>query len=109
MSFYCNGCKNIFSEPARKSDWFHHKYGVSKRTTLACPFCESTEIEEAVPCGTPRCNTGFMHRGERICLDCRRDLLFRVCAFFGELSDEEIAVFDNWMDGNSITDRGCWT
>ena len=49
-----------------------------------------------------------MRPKEWLCRPCRRRLLKAVTAFFDDLTVEEEAQFDEWMDGDSITDRRRW-
>lgn len=87
----CMECQTVFHAEFRKE--------------LACPACESTEVVPADVC--PRCG-GAMRPKDWLCRPCRRRLLKAVTAFFDDLTVEEEAQFDEWMDGDSITDRRRW-
>lgn len=93
MNYYCNDCGCVF-ESGLQGD-------------ILCPECGGSDIEEAVRCGNDSC-IGMMRIRDYICADCRRDLLARVIDFFDTLTAEEEEQFDEWMDGNSITDRRKW-
>lgn len=87
----CMECQTVFRAEFCKS--------------LECPACESPEVEPAEDC--PKCG-GAMRPGDRLCRSCRKALLARVTDFFDTLTYEEETQFDEWMDGNSITDRRHW-
>ena len=72
---------------------------------LECPACESSMVEAAEAC--PKCG-GAMRPRDWLCRPCRRRLVKRVIAFFDDLTCEEEAQFDDWMDGDSVTDRRRW-
>jgi hypothetical protein len=48
--FVCYKCENLFDEP--KTVYQYHPYGndVAEEPWGACPFCGSTEIDEASKC-----------------------------------------------------------
>ena len=107
MPWICLDCGAVFDEPEHVNTSFDHAFGTQPAETLTCPECQEGVVEQAVPCGDPNCY-GFMKQGRHLCRDCREDLLQRVRNFFDTLTAEEEAVFDEWMDGASITDRNQW-
>ena len=87
----CMECQTVFHAEFRKE--------------LACPACESTEVRPAETC--PKCG-GAMRPRDWICRPCRKALLARITNFFDTLTCEEESQFDEWMDGDSVSDRRRW-
>ena len=50
-----------------------------------------------------------MYAGARLCDDCRKSLLDRLTEFADGLTAEEEQQVDDWMDGDTITNRRNWT
>lgn len=75
------------------------------RPPIECPACESPDVEPAEDC--PKCGGGIRPE-DWLCRACRKKLLARVTDFFDTLTENEESQFDEWMDGNSITDRRHW-
>ena len=49
-----------------------------------------------------------MASGSTLCGSCRKDLLRRFTAFADTLTAEEEAQLDDWLDGDTITNRRNW-
>lgn len=103
----CEDCGEVFSSPAAVKNGFSHPFGTEIFTEDGCPRCGSPDFREMVAC--ERCNEQLMPRDAHLCKSCRAELLVKVRDFFDTLTAEEEAQFDDWMDGNSITDRNSWT
>lgn len=105
MKYLCDICNTSFEEPLvierpeRLGEWFS-----TDRQEL-CPICAQPHFSEVDECA---CG-GVRRLHEIMCRDCRRALLKRVADFFDTMTSEEEAQFDDWMDGDSITERNRWT
>lgn len=104
MSYLCEICGTVFEEPFVQ-DRRDILGGFPFRDKVSlCPICATPyyhKVEECT-CG------GVRSVGEKLCRGCRRGLLKRVVDFFDGLTAEEEEQFDDWMDGESITNRKRW-
>lgn len=104
MSYLCDICSVAFDEPlvikrtVRLNGWLHNE------EEALCPLCATPYFSEA-----DRCKCGEVKpKSKNLCRKCKRELLERVTAFFDELTAEEEEQFDEWMDGDTITNRKAW-
>lgn len=102
----CQTCGTAFDHP------FIRTYkdqmvdcGATFREVL-CPICYEPYIEEANSCSG--CD-GFKFCDEILCKKCRGDLLKRFAAFADELTAEQEQQLDDWLDGDTIENRGKWS
>lgn len=107
MILKCADCGSIFNFPAAIPNGFSHPFGTEIFNEDGCPSCGSLDFEELDVCEC--CNEQLKTHDAHLCKSCRAELLVKVRSFFGTLTAEEEAQFDDWMDGNSITDRNSWT
>ena len=104
--YLCELCGVAFDQPVTRS---YIDRSVDCRATIyetLCPVCGEPYIEEADSC--PGCD-GFKFADERLCRKCRAGLLKKFRAFADELTAEEEEQLDDWLDGESIKDRGKWS
>ena len=104
--YICNDCEAVFDRPSIEDCSFSHAFGYERQYRRVCPECESPDISDA-PDVCPQCG-GSMRGTDTLCRSCRKELLSRVCSFFDSFTAEEEQQFDEWMDGNSISDRKKW-
>lgn len=102
--FICQDCGGYFTEPDVDASGFEHAFGFTATHVPVCPYCESPEFEAADIC--PQCGEARKRQADILCPVCRHDLYARVTEFFDTLTEDEEKQFDEWMEGNSITDRG---
>lgn len=105
MSYLCEICGTAFDEPTiieRNENiagfWVPYRAAV-------CPICGTPYFVKAEECS---CG-GVRIAGDRLCKECRGNLLKRITGFFDELTVEEEEQFDDWMDGESIANRKRWS
>ena len=72
-----------------------------------CPICGSDSFQDATTC--PQCEEPMLAHRQHLCDKCRTSLKERFTAFADELTAEEEQQIDDWMDGDSITNRRNWT
>ena len=106
MIHKCIDCGLMFAEPAEVLDGFTHEFGQTIYRVPSCPNCGGRDFVEMDTC--PRCARHLKEKDAHLCPRCAGDLLRRIHDFFDSLTAEEEAQFDEWMDGNSITDRKTW-
>lgn len=107
MTYVCNECGSTFYEPIIQAYEFEHAFGVKRGTVTVCPHCHSSFISEPKKCENKNCSN-YRSLGSPLCVDCRADLLHRICAFFDTLTAAEIEQFEEWMDRSSIHHRKDW-
>jgi hypothetical protein len=101
----CDYCGVFFDEPVCHT-YTEKMHGMPRSyVEEACPICGCDSFSAANYC--PKCKNP-KHAGDRLCRDCRKALLERVCSFADELTAEEEQQFDDWMDGDSIENRRKW-
>lgn len=105
MRYQCDVCNTIFAEPRiqtsteRLGEWF------STYQEALCPICATPHFSEI-----ERCKCGGNRRvNEHMCRECRAELLARVRTFFDGFTAEEEEQFDEWMDGDTVTNRKEWS
>ena len=105
MRYQCDVCNTIFDEPRiqtrteRLGEWF------STSREVLCPICATPYFSEIEHC---KCG-GNRRVNEHMCRECRAELLTRVRTFFDEFTAEEEEQFDEWMDGDTVTNRKEWS
>lgn len=106
ISYLCETCGAAFDAPlVRVSAEQIDGHRREDREAL-CPICCTPYFEEADAC--PKCG-GPKRRADRLCRLCRRILKARVIDFADGLTAEEEAQLDDWLDGDTITNRRNWT
>lgn len=106
MILKCQDCGLMFAEPVAVLDGFSHAFGTEVYSAPSCPQCGGRDFAEMDTC--PRCARHLKEKTAHLCSRCAGELLARIHSFFDTLTAEEEAQFDDWMDGNSITDRKTW-
>ena len=106
IQYCCDYCNTFFDEP--EAVHYVEVNGDFKRryTEYFCPICGEESFSEADAC--PKCGEAKLTT-DTLCRDCRKDLLKRFTAFADELTEEEEEQLDDWMDGDTITNRRNWT
>lgn len=105
MSFVCIDCGEVFEDPAFFEFGFDHEFGCEKWVQAGCPSCQSADIVEANSC--PKCGHAKLPDAH-LCKDCAADLKRRVIAFLDTLTSDEEDLLDEWLDGDSVTNRENW-
>ena len=106
IQYQCNYCDVCFDEPITVT----YKEHLGENTTRLyrderCPVCgcdSFREVGECHQCGGPA------DVGQILCRKCKRSLKKRLVEFFDTLTAEEEQQFDEWMDGDTITNRREW-
>lgn len=105
MKYQCEACGVFLDRPItvshteRVGDW------TRTYTEDVCPVCGVADCltkADDCECGRPKA------AAERLCGTCTESLKERVCAFFDALTADEEEQFDDWMDGDTITNRRTW-
>ena len=106
IRYICDYCDARFDEP--ESVNYVDVMGDFKRryTEYLCPICGEESFSEADSC--PKCGEAKLTT-DTLCRDCRKDLLRRFTAFADSLTAEEEQQVDDWLEGDSITNRKKWT
>lgn len=70
--YICEECEKVFEEPKVLEE--HHPYGMTYATEYfaVCPYCESTNYEEAHEC--ERCGEYFVSLLDGLCDICFEDM-----------------------------------
>ena len=107
IHYRCDYCGAYFDEPLKIP--YRETVGEFTREYVdeVCPvcFCDNS-LSHACDC--PKCGEP-MQEGARLCDDCRKSLLERLTEFADSLTAEEEQQLDDWMDGDTITNRRNWT
>ena len=103
--YLCTLFGTAFDEPFIRQEKSVEDGFVRIDTSVLCPVCFHPYFTAADTCS---CG-GWKPAGEYLCQDCRRDLLRRFTAFADSLTADEEAQLDDWLDGESITNRRNWT
>ena len=103
--YLCPICNTAFDRPYIHTDYEWQDGFPRPDTEESCPICASPYFEKAVLC--PRCGEWMPDRG-RLCRTCRGDLLRRFTDFADTLTAEEEEQLDDWLDGDTITNRRTW-
>ena len=106
IRYRCDYCGAYFDEPLKIP--YRETVGEFTREYVAevCPVCFCDSLSHACDC--PKCGEP-MQAGARLCDDCRKSLLERLTEFADSLTAEEEEQLDDWMDGDTITNRRNWT
>ena len=106
IRYICDFCGTGFDEPEAVN--YVEINGDCKRryTEYFCPVCGEESYSDADEC--PKCGEVKL-TGDTLCRDCRKDLLRRFTAFADSLTAEEEQQIDDWLEGDSITNRKKWT
>ena len=106
MKFACDYCGAVFSNPAivRYTEHLGEnlRRSYSDERCPICGCCSFCEISECKNCGS------HTEVGEILCHKCKRSLKKRIVDFFDTLTYEEEQQFDEWMDGDTVTNRRNW-
>lgn len=105
-AYYCETCGEFFCQPLHHQESHSLDGWTMKGCTYLCPSCCEPYIEEAEEC--PGCGGGFKRKHEILCRACRTALKERFSDFADTLTAEEEAQLDEWMDGDTITNRQRW-
>lgn len=106
IRYRCDYCGVFLDRPVRIrhteriGDW------TRTYTEDLCPSCGSEDcFSEAnyCECGRPK------NAADCLCTTCMVELKTRVCEFFDSLTSDEEEQFDEWMDGDTITNRRKWS
>lgn len=98
--YLCNECLRCFFDPAVSRELVKTDLGDELYMSTQCPYCGGTfEAAEHCSCG------GVKYKGETLCVACRARLKEKFIKFADELTAEEEEQLDNWLDGNSVTER----
>lgn len=105
IRYICDYCDARFDEPeavhyVEVSGDFKRRY-----TEYFCPICGEESFSEADSC--PKCGEAKLTT-DTLCRDCRKSLLDRLTEFADGLTAEEEQQLDDWMDGDTITNRRSW-
>ena len=98
--FKCYECGAVFDEPCVITETNSTDRGDEIYMMSLCPKCyESFGKANRCRCGE------YKFEDERICKNCREELLEKFIYFADGLTEEEEEQLDEWLDGNSIKDR----
>lgn len=103
--FICGICETPFDEPLIHKETTVEEGRLRADVEALCPICASPDFTEAGLC--PKCKS-WKPKQDRLCGACRADLLRRFTAFADKLTAEEEEQLDDWMDGESVTNRRNW-
>ena len=105
VNYQCDHCGVFFDTPTA----IHHGEWDDGRIRMysehVCPICGCDSFQEATTC--PQCQQP-MPIEYPLCSVCRNSLKARIVAFADELTAEEEPQLDEWMDGDTITNRRKW-
>lgn len=106
IHYICDHCGVPFDTPAVHTVTEHLGEFSRAYTEEACPICGCDSFAEAdlcEKCGEPKLTV------EPLCKRCRDQLRARFIDFADTLTAEEEAQLDDWLDGESVTNRRSWT
>lgn len=106
LNYRCDYCDTYFDTPTVLRHKEHLGEFAREYTTEHCPICGGDSFSDATIC--PKCGEP-MPAHSPLCPTCRSDLLRRFTAFADTLTAEEEEQLDDWLDGDSITNRRKWT
>lgn len=104
--YICEICTTAFDTPVllqtRNTDGEH----IWSEPERICPICATAERFHPAE----RCQCGeWKSKEDTLCPACRTALLRRFSAFADQLTSDEEAQLDNWLDGDTIENRGNWS
>lgn len=106
IRFQCNYCNVGFDEPITITYKEHLGENMTRLyQDERCPICgcdSFREVDQCKQCGA------IAECEDILCRKCKRNLKKRLITFFDELTAEEEEQFDEWMDGDTITNRREW-
>lgn len=106
INYRCDYCGVYFETP----NMVHHSEKVGDwirgYNEELCPICGSDSFHDAASC--PQCGDPMPAHEQHLCLACRKTLKKRFLAFAADLTPHEEAQIDDWMDGDTITNRRNW-
>lgn len=106
MKYACDYCGVIFDKPSivhyTEHLGEHLRRSYSDERCPICGCCSFREMDECRGCGSTA------EAGDILCRKCKRNLKKRIIDFCDTLTAEEEEQFDEWMDGDSITNRRNW-
>lgn len=105
IKFRCNHCGTYFDEPKETVYEEVIAERLYRSVEKACPICGCDGYVPANYC--PVCNSPKA-ADERICGECRTSLRGRFTDFADSLTADEEDQLDDWLDGDSITNRRSW-
>lgn len=103
--YICDLCSTAFDRPFIRRETAVEDGRVRVDLESICPVCGHPHFQEANLC--PRCGE-WKQRQDRLCRACRSDLLRRFTEFADGLTAEEEEQLDDWLDGDTITNRSKW-
>lgn len=105
--YLCEVCGTAFDRPLIQSERNGDGESSWEERFALCPICGSHDFQTAESCPMPNCNH-FKKIHEILCSSCRKDLLRRFTDFADHLTAEEEQQLDDWLDGDTITNRRNW-
>lgn len=103
--YLCELCRTPFDRPLTITERAVEDGHIRTDVETLCPVCGHAHYAPAEEC--PVCK-GWKFQHEHLCASCRSDLLRRVIDFADGLTAEEEEQLDDWMDGDTITNRRKW-
>ena len=104
--YICDLCDTAFDVPTIRRESAYEDGRVRVDMESVCPVCAHPHFQEADLC--PKCEESYKPRFDHLCRACRADLLRRFTVFADGLKAEEEEQLDDWLDGDSITNRRKW-
>ncbi len=105
LAYRCDHCGTCFDHPVTLRHRELLGEFIREYTEEVCPICCGDSFSPGKPC--PKCGE-FMPEDEILCRACRRLLKARFTDFADTLTAEEEAQLDDWLDGDTITNRRSW-
>lgn len=107
IRYRCDYCCTGFDEPITVTYQEHIGDNMTRLyKEERCPICGCDSFRETSLCG--KCGDVTDELGDKLCHRCKRVLKKKIVTFFDLLTAEEEEQFDEWMDGESITNRRAW-
>jgi len=105
IHYICDHCDTPFDEPVVVA----HRENLGEFTREyfdgVCPICGCDSFSDADLC--PKCGEAKMAT-EILCKRCRDEFIKRIDDKFSDCTAEEEELFDELMDGDTITNRRNW-
>lgn len=106
VNYKCDFCGAYFDTPILTRHAEVDAVGVRRYTEEHCPLCGCDSFRDATVC--PQCEGPMLAHGQLICGKCRQSLKERIFAFADGLTANEEQQLDEWMDGDTISNRRNW-